>query len=135
MAMINEGHLKFQSQISPDSYLFHADASLGPKIIKKFKQGHYLIEDSLDLHGYTLSQSEDILNDFIQNSLKNGLRCVLLIHGKGSKAILKNYARDFLQAHAQVLAFCSAKPKEGGTGALYILLKKQHSTGGHYEEE
>ena len=133
MSLLN--HSTHCSKISPESYLFQADASLGPKIIRKLKQGHYAIEDSLDLHGYTLNQSEDALEAFMQESLEDGLRCVLIIHGKGGQAILKNQVNAYLNDHSQVLAFCSAKPKDGGTGALYTLLKKQHSTGGHCEEE
>ena len=123
------------SKISPDSYLFHADPSLGPKILRKLKQGNYILEASLDLHGFILSQAEDVLEEFIQESLDDGLRCVLIIHGKGSQAILKNHVNDYLQYHSQVLAFCSAKPKDGGAGALYTLLKKQPSTGDNGEEE
>lgn len=123
------------SKILPETYLFQAHSSLGSKILRKLKQGNYNLEDTLDLHGYTLSQSEDALDEFIQNSLEEGLRCVLIIHGKGTQAILKNQVNDYLVHHPQVLAFCSAKPKDGGTGAVYILLKKQHSTGEHCEEE
>lgn len=123
------------SKILPETYLFQAHSSLGSKILRKLKQGNYNLEDTLDLHGYTLSQSEDALNEFIQNSLEEGLRCVLIIHGKGAQAILKNQVNDYLAHHSQVLAFCSAKPKDGGTGAVYILLKKQQSTGEHCEEE
>lgn len=123
------------SKISPEGYLFQADPSLGPKIIRKLKQGNYTLEATLDLHGFILSQAEDSLEAFIQESLDEGLRCILIIHGKGSQAILKNYVNDYLQYHPQVLAFCSAKPKHGSTGALYALLKKQHSTGDNGEEE
>ena len=123
------------SKLSPDDYLFQADPSLGPKIIRKLKQGQYFLEAKLDLHGYILSQAEDALEEFIQESLEGHLRCVLIIHGKGSQAILKNHVNDYLQYHSQVLAFCSAKPKDGGTGAIYALLKKQPSTGDNDEEE
>ena len=123
------------SKISPDGYLFQADPSLGPKIIRKLKQGNYDLEATLDLHGCTVSQSEDALEEFIQESLNDRLRCVLIIHGKGTQAILKNQVNTYLQYHSQVLAFCSAKPKDGGVGALYALLKKQPSTGDDCEEE
>ncbi|MES2204788.1 MAG: Smr/MutS family protein [Pseudomonadota bacterium] len=123
------------SKISPESYLFQANSSLGPKIIRKLKQGNYVLEATLDLHGYILSQAEDTLEEFIQECLEDSLRCVLIIHGKGSQAILKNHVNDYLQYHSQVLAFCSAKSKDGGTGAIYALLKKQHSTGDNCEEK
>ena len=123
------------SKISPEGYLFKADPSLGPKIIRRLKQGSYDLEATLDLHGCTLSQCEDDLEDFLQESLEARLRCVLIIHGKGSQAILKNHVNDYLQYHSQVLAFCSAKPKDGGMGAVYILLKKQPTTGENDCEE
>lgn len=132
--MINEDYLKYSSTIKPDSHLFSAHSSIGGKTLQKFKRGQFCIEATLDLHGYTLDQAEDILEDFMQESLEQYQRYVLIIHGKGSRAILKNHVNSYLEDHPNVLAFCSAKPKDGGLGAVYALLKKQ-KTGEIDEEE
>lgn len=133
--MINEDYSKFTSSISPDSYLFSAHPSVSEKILRKLKRGDFPIEASIDLHGYTLAQAEDALEAFMQDSLADHLRTLLIIHGKGAKAILKNHVNSWLGDQHQVLAFCSAKQKDGGLGAVYVRLKKQLSSGDNCEEE
>jgi DNA-nicking Smr family endonuclease len=133
--MINDDSIKFSSTISPDSYLFSADPSIGGKNLQKFKRGQFSIAATLDLHGYTLDQAQDVLDTFVQDSLEQQLRYLLIIHGKGTRAILKNHVNDYLADQPQVLAFCSAKPKDGGFGAVYVLLKKQKIRGVADEEE
>lgn len=133
--MLKEDYLKLYLPISPDSYLFSAHSSINEKTIRKLKRGHMLIEDSIDLHGFTQNETEEALEEFITQSLEQGFRCILIIHGKGSQAILKNYVNAYLNNHSHILAFCSAKPKNGGLGAVYVLLKKQKDIGSHYDEE
>lgn len=133
--MSNEEYIKFNATVSPNSYLFSADSSLSDKILRKLKRGDFSIDASIDLHGYTLAQAEDALEEFMQETLADHCRTVLIIHGKGSQAILKNHLNRWLKDHAQVLAFCSAKQKDGGLGAVYVRLKKQQQTGGVDEEE
>ncbi len=133
--MNNEDYLKFSLSVSPESYLFSSDTSIGGKTLQKFKRGQFVIDNSLDLHGFNLEQAEDILEDFFQDCLAQRSRYLLVIHGKGSRAILKNYVNRYLEDHPKVLAFCSAKPKDGGVGAVYVLLKKQQNKGDPDDEE
>lgn len=133
--MSNENYLKYSSAISPDSYLFSAHPSIGGKNLQKFKRGQLAIDATLDLHGYTMEQAEEALETFLQGSLEQQARVVLIIHGKGTRAILKNYVSRYLEDHPQILAFCSAKPKDGGCGAVYVLLKKQKYRGIDDDEE
>ncbi len=125
---------EYCSKILPDSYLFEADSSLGNKILRKFKQGQYNPEATLDLHGFTVNEAALTLDKFIQHSVHQGYRVLLVIHGKGTQAILKTQVNYWLTDHPRVLAFCSAKPKDGGVGAVYLLLKRQTSTGDHFEK-
>ncbi len=125
---------EYCSKILPDTYLFAADSSLGNKILRKFKQGQYNPEATLDLHGFTVNQAALTLDRFIQQSIHQGYRVLLVIHGKGAQAILKTQVNYWLTDHPRVLAFCSAKPKHGGVGAVYLLLKRQTSAGDHFEK-
>ena len=100
-------------------------------VFRKLKQGRYEAEARLDLHRMTAAVARRELFEFIEQSFELGLRSVLIIHGKGeSKAdrerssILKGCTDHWLRELAIVQAFHSAQPRHGGTGAVYVLLKK-----------
>ncbi|AHF01309.1 DNA mismatch repair protein MutS [Thiomicrospira aerophila AL3] len=107
------------------------DPSLRPQDIQKLKHGHYTHQGMLDLHGMTQDQATQTLNTFLREKLHQGARFVLIIHGKGYNSdagpILKQRVIEILESFPSLLGFCSALPKDGGTGALYILFKKQRS--------
>ncbi len=96
---------------------------------RKLRRGQFSIQDELDLHGYTIEQAKDILQNFITKSKSSGFRCVRIIHGKGKgsrdgRPRLKNYVSRWLRLHKHILAYCSARPADGGTGAVYVLIKR-----------
>ena len=71
------------------------------------------------------------VHSFIQDAMQYGLRTVLILHGKGQRkteqektAVLKGYVQHWLQELEEVQAFNSAQPVHGGTGAVYVLLRK-----------
>lgn len=119
---------------SPEAYLAFAQPGVQQKTLHKLKRGQFTIAASLDLHGCTVLQAEDALNAFLVESLLDQLRTLLIIHGKGTHAILKNHVHRYLEENPAVLAFCSAKQKDGGLGAVYVLLKKQKGSDNHEEE-
>ena len=97
-------------------------------VFKKLRTGSYRISDELDLHGCTLKQAKKILLYYLQEAVQFEACCVRIIHGKGhrsrnNKPVLKTHLNHWLREHQRVLAFHSAKEKDGGTGALYVLLK------------
>ncbi len=97
--------------------------------LRKLRRGQIAIERELDLHGLTVDQALPVLSSFLNNVSQSDQRCVRIIHGKGRGSknklpILKNKLNQWLQQHDKVLAFCSARPNDGGTGAVYVLLKK-----------
>ena len=99
------------------------------KIFRRLKRGDFPIEDKLDLHGLYARQAEQALEDFVHDALLAGARCVLVVHGKGTRSgqpggVLKPLTHNWLRSVPQVLAFCSAMPPDGGTGAVYVLLKR-----------
>ncbi|CAA0110483.1 putative DNA endonuclease SmrA [Halioglobus japonicus] len=100
-------------------------------VFRKLKQGRYEAQSRLDLHRMTVEIARKEIFEFIDESYQYGLRSVLIIHGKGeSKAeqarssILKGCVDQWLRDLEHVLAFHSAQPRDGGTGAAYVLLRK-----------
>ncbi|OGV25595.1 MAG: hypothetical protein A3F18_08315 [Legionellales bacterium RIFCSPHIGHO2_12_FULL_37_14] len=92
-----------------------------------FIKGQLPIENSLDLHGLTIDEAKSALLRFIHASFNRQKRSLLIIHGKGRRhgeAKLKNLVNHWLPQFTEVLAFVSAEPKDGGAGAIYVLLKR-----------
>ncbi len=116
-----------------DEYMEGAVSGVGPKIMKRLKRGEFSIQDYIDLHGFTKKEAETVVDEFIIKSYHKGMRCVLIIHGRGlgslnHKPAIKRelpvwFRRGILKKI--VLAFVTAKPCDGGAGALYVLLKKR----------
>jgi DNA-nicking Smr family endonuclease len=106
--------------------LDYAQASIPRQLRKKLKKGELRIEDETDLHGLTVNEAKQMLTDFMQEVINNDCFCVRIIHGKGrdnfNQPILKNFINQYLRQFPEVLAFHSATIKDGGTGAIYVLL-------------
>ena len=114
--------------VSGDTALSFQRAGVRLQEMRKLRRGLYPTEDELDLHGLTQTAARDHLSDFIVASRDAGHRCVRIIHGKGYRsggrgAVLKSAVDLWLRRHLDVLAFVSAKAIDGGTGALYVLLR------------
>lgn len=101
---------------------------LGRDVLKKLKRGHWAIQSELDLHGHTTLAARDELARFLAHARHNGLRCLRIIHGRGTRSVnnvplLRNKVRLSLSQRDEVLAFCDAGPGDGGAGAVLVLLK------------
>lgn len=99
-------------------------------VLRKLKSGHYSVQAELDLHGLNVNQAKIELNDFLSHAINNRQLCVRVIHGKGRKQVskqprLKPAVNAWLQSHKSVLAFCSAREMQGGTGAVVVLLRRR----------
>lgn len=99
-------------------------------IVRKLRRGEYLVEQELDLHGHRVVQARETLAQFLRDARFHGRRCVRIIHGKGlrspaKKSVLKNKIYHWLIQRDEVLAFCTARSFDGGTGAIYVLLKRK----------
>ncbi len=120
---------KESEEVTGEEFLFFARTGLQFKAKKQLRQGKIIIDDHLDLHGMTISEARETLLEFISFAQKQQIRCIRLVHGKGYRAsthkpVLKNKVNSWLRQHPDVLAFSSAQPKDGGTGAMYIVLKQ-----------
>ncbi len=92
----------------------------------RLKKGQIPIDANLDLHGMTLEVAREAFSTFLQRAQANAWRCVRIIHGKGgadTPPVLKNAVIQWLPQSPCVLAYCSARGQEGGTGALYVLIR------------
>jgi DNA-nicking Smr family endonuclease len=101
---------------------------LSRQILKDLRRGRWVIQAEIDLHGMTREEARTRLGEFLGGSLERGDRCVRVIHGKGLRSpgregVLKNVVRGWLARRQEVLAFCQARPHDGGDGALYVLLR------------
>ena len=108
--------------------LFFTRSGLQQRTLKKFKRGEIAIEAELDLHRQTKLEARQAITEFLHYSHTNRLRCVRIIHGKGygsvgKQPILKQFVNYWLRQREDILAFCSARQVDGGTGAIYVLLK------------
>ncbi|HBI22443.1 MAG TPA: DNA mismatch repair protein MutS [Legionella sp.] len=119
--------------VSPESTLSYCSQSLPHKRLRELKSGKIRWEARLDLHGLRPDDAQHALCSFVTHQYHQARRCVLIIHGKGGNRhgeapVLKNHVNHWLQQLPQVLAFHSALPRDGGNGALYVLLKRLNHT-------
>jgi DNA-nicking Smr family endonuclease len=110
----------------PDAY---AATGVDRRELRRLKRGDYAVQGRLDLHGMTAVVARERVARFLQNSRHAGHRCVCIVHGRGLNSaggvsVLKERVRGHLMAAASVLAFTSAPASDGGTGAVYVLLRR-----------
>jgi DNA-nicking Smr family endonuclease len=114
--------------VSIEDRLSYIAPGLQKNVLAKMRKGQFGLDAEIDLHGLTSAEAKRQLLVFLHRAVIDGCRCVLLIHGKGYRSqdnlpVLKNNLNLWLRQHRDVLAFCSAKPKDGGAGAVLALLR------------
>jgi DNA-nicking Smr family endonuclease len=115
-----------------EGYQYGQVQGLDPKIFNKLKAGSYDVEARLDLHGMTVDEACHTLLDFMRKQYQLGHRYLLLVTGRGKNSPMgRSIIREEMQywltrdpLRQVVLAFVSAQPRDGGPGALYVLLRK-----------
>ena len=98
--------------------------------LTQLKKGAFINQAQLDLHGYTSDEAKQKLISFVSAAYQKNQRYIRVIHGKGHHSeahfpVIKNLVNQVLRGLPFILAFCSAPEREGGAGAVNILLKKQ----------
>jgi DNA-nicking Smr family endonuclease len=114
--------------IKTDDILEFARPGLQHRVLQKLRNGEFAIGAKLDLHGETIDEARKSLAQFLTYCQIKKIKCVHIIHGKGKSTaehspILKNQINTWLRQSPTVLAFHSARIKDGGAGAVYVLLK------------
>lgn len=125
----NNSDFKTQHAKNSEGEIKAARKSVDSRMQLKLKNGDIRYQDRIDLHGMLLNQARESLIYFLQTSQQRGLKCVLVIHGKGANTQsnmgqIKQQIPYWLENLNCVLSFTSALPKHGGTGAMCVLLKK-----------
>lgn len=103
--------------------------SVPERTLRQLRGGRFSIEDEVDLHGLNRAQAHEALKAFIAQSCRRGVGCVRVIHGKGSGSgpdgpVLKGLVREYLARWDAVLAVATAVARHGGSGAVYVLLRR-----------
>jgi len=111
-----------------DDFLEFMRPGIQKAYLKQIRNGKIEIQDHLDLHGYRRDDARKILLEFLEHAQQQSLKLIRIVHGKGyhsdeSQPVLKAMLNKWLQSIPEVLAFVSAIPRDGGTGAVYVLLK------------
>ncbi|MGB7757735.1 MAG: Smr/MutS family protein [Salinisphaera sp.] len=109
--------------------LVHRREGVQHAVIRRLRRGHYRCQAEIDLHGMVVDVARRCLSEFLHEALDRGYRCVRVVHGKGLRSgnrgpVLKVKVAGWLRQRDEVLAYASARPVDGGTGALYVLLRK-----------
>nr|WP_026223253.1 Smr/MutS family protein [Methylosarcina fibrata] len=115
-------------KLAPEDTLAFTAPGLQKNVLKKLRNGQFGLDAEIDLHGLSSREAKRQLLNFLRSAVINGCRCVQIVHGKGYRSssdypILKNHLNVWLRQHKNVLAFCSAPAKNGGAGAVYVLLQ------------
>jgi DNA-nicking Smr family endonuclease len=116
-------------EIETGEELLYAAPGVRPEVLRRLRRGQLSMQDRLDLHGMTVPEAKEAVARFLYACRGRGLRSVLIIHGKGlgslqKRPVLKGKLNMWLARRAEVLAFCSARAVDGGTGAVYVLLRR-----------
>ena len=116
-------------EIQPGDVLSYMRPGIQHRVFNKLRRGEYRIAAELDLHGLNAKQARGYLAEFLVTVYPFQGECVRIIHGKGNRSdyrgpVLKIKVNNWLRQHDRVQAFHSARPVDGGTGAVYVLLRR-----------
>ena len=124
-----EGHIDLADT---DEYVEGLVRGVDPSLLVPLKRGDFSVQAHVDLHGLTAQAARDEVERFLVESRRQGRRCVLVVHGRGLHSkdqvpVIKERLGVWLgrgRLAKIVLAFCTARPVDGGAGALYVLLRR-----------
>ena len=114
--------------LETDEALSFRRPGVGIDVARKLRRGYWSIQGEIDLHGLRTDDAREALASFLRDAVRQGLRCVRVVHGKGlgspgKTPVLKGKVHGWLVQKNEVLAFVQARGDEGGAGAVVVLLK------------
>jgi len=121
-------HIPHEVGLETGDELVFLRKGLSNMVLRKLRRGHWVNQDQLDLHGLRSEEARHLLVAFLNEALAKGWRCVRIVHGKGLRSenrepVLKRKVGNWLAQRDEVLAFVQARPEDGGSGAVVVLLK------------
>ncbi|MBS1161865.1 MAG: Smr protein/MutS2 C-terminal [Proteobacteria bacterium] len=127
------GPISLQDRLEGGDEPTYLRPGLATGTLRDLRRGRWVVQDEIDLHGLNRDEARHLLAGFMAECLHDGKRCVRVVHGKGLGSpqrisILRQLVRGWLAQRDEVLAYCQARPQEGGEGALIVLLRapKKH---------
>jgi DNA-nicking Smr family endonuclease len=119
-----------ESLLLTDDGLSFRRPGLPADVVTRLRRGQWSIQAQIDLHGLRREEARDRLSAFVRQALRNGQRCVRVVHGKGhgspcGEPVLKAKVQRWLAQCAEVIAFAQATGPQGGAGALVVLLERR----------
>ena len=123
-----EGDIEEIETGAGEALRFHRP-SVGRRTMRKLARGNFSVQGEVDLHGMTVPQAKAALRAFISDAVARQHTCVRVVHGKGLGSgdrgpVLKGQVNNWLRRWNEVLAFVTTRQVHGGTGAVYVLLRK-----------
>ncbi len=117
------------AELETGEELCYCRPGLQHRLLRKLRRGRFVSGAELDLHGMTVPVAREELARFLAACRRREVHCARIVHGKGLGSrnggpILKRKVNAWLRRRSDVLAFCSARPVDGGTGAVYVLLRR-----------
>lgn len=128
-AELSDGFARELALVEQGDTLLYVRPGVQKNLLRKLRRGQFSRSGSLDLHGMTTEEARLAIGRFLAEHREDARRCVRIVHGKGNRSVdqrpvLKQMVNHWLPQRDDVLAFCSAPEHDGGTGAIYVLLRK-----------
>ena len=127
------GRIGLQDRLEGGDEPHYLRPGLAHGVLRDLRRGRWVIQDEIDLHGLNRDEARQRLAAFLAECLNQGQRCLRVIHGKGlgspqKISVLRQLVRGWLAQRDEVLAYCQARPHDGGEGALLVLLRAPKKT-------
>ena len=135
---IRDEKLALRDSLSDDFYpahelesgeeLLYLRTGQSPDVLSKLRRGFWVVQAQIDLHGLISDEAREYVAEFLSSCKKRNIRYVRIVHGKGlgsrnREPVLKHKLRSWLMQKDEVIAYAQAKPEDGGSGAVIVLLK------------
>ncbi|RVU84879.1 DNA mismatch repair protein MutS [Leucothrix sargassi] len=118
-------------EVTAESVLSYCRSGIQNRLFRRLRQGKLEISEEIDLHGLTIKQAKQVFLDFIQLAYPIEGCCICIVHGKSNRSqngkmpLMKQHVNHWLLQHPRVLAFHSAQPRDGGSGSVYALIRRE----------
>jgi len=127
MDSLSDGYIA-PHELESGEELLYLRAGQSPLVLSKLRRGHWVVQASIDLHGLVSDEARAYVADFLNQCKKRGLRCVRIVHGKGlgsrnREPVLKHKLKNWLIQRDEVIAYAQARPHDGGSGAVIVLIR------------
>lgn len=122
------GAIGLQDRLEGGDEPHYLRTGLASSVLRDLRRGRWVVQDEIDLHGLNRDEARQLLSEFLAENIRHGRRCMRIVHGKGlgspqKISVLRQLVRGWLSQRDEVLAYCQARPQDGGEGALIVLLR------------